>query len=75
LKIAPLTIPIYLLGSIGLECFNPGASVPTLNRNDVHGNPVIALPNYLIKRLESMVGVNHKQINVLKRKNENLKKQ
>ncbi|EJE1250999.1 restriction endonuclease subunit S [Vibrio parahaemolyticus] len=65
----------YLLDSIGLERFNSGASVPTLNRNDVHGNPVIAPPKELIKKFENIVCVNHKQINVLKRKNENLKKQ
>lgn len=65
----------YVLDSIGLERFNSGASVPTLNRNDVHGNPVIAPPTELIEKFENIVCVNHKQINVLKRKNENLKKQ
>jgi len=65
----------YLLDSIGLERFNSGASVPTLNRNDVHGNPVIDPPNDLIEKFENIVSINHKQINVLKRKNENLKKQ
>ncbi|MEZ9723542.1 restriction endonuclease subunit S [Vibrio splendidus] len=65
----------YLLDSIGLERFNSGASVPTLNRNDVHGNPVIAPPKELIKQFEEIICINHKQINVLKRKNENLKKQ
>lgn len=65
----------YLLDSIGLERFNSGASVPTLNRNDVHGNPVIAPPSELIEKFETIVSVNHKQINLLKRKNDNLKKQ
>jgi type I restriction enzyme S subunit len=65
----------YLLDGIGLERFNSGASVPTLNRNDVHGNPVIAPPKDLIGKFESIVCVNHKQINILKRKNENLKQQ
>lgn len=65
----------YLLDGIGLERFNSGASVPTLNRNDVHGNPVVAPPNDLIETFENIVSVNHKQINVLKRKNENLKNQ
>jgi type I restriction enzyme S subunit len=65
----------YLLDGIGLERFNSGASVPTLNRNDVHGNPVIAPPTYLIEKFESIVSVNHKQIHLLKRKNENLKQQ
>lgn len=65
----------YLLDSIGLERFNSGASVPTLNRNDVHGKPVIAPPNELIERFEEIAAVLHKQINVLGRKNDNLKKQ
>ena len=65
----------YLLDSIGLERFNSGASVPTLNRNDVHGNPVIAPPLELINKFEEIVAVKHKQINILKRKNENLKQQ
>ena len=63
----------YLLDSIGLERFNSGASVPTLNRNDVHGNPVVAPPEELIKQFEDIVCTNHKQIYVFKRKNENLK--
>lgn len=65
----------YLLDSIGLERFNSGASVPTLNRNDVHGNPVIAPPLELVNKFEEIVAVKHKQINVLKRKNTNLKQQ
>ncbi|GAC08254.1 restriction endonuclease subunit S [Paraglaciecola chathamensis] len=65
----------YLLDSIGLERFNSGASVPTLNRNDVHGSPVIAPPLALINKFEEIVAVKHNQINVLKRKNENLKQQ
>jgi type I restriction enzyme S subunit len=65
----------YLLDGIGLERFNSGASVPTLNRNDVHGSPVIAPPNELIEKFESIASANHKQIHLLKRKNENLKQQ
>ncbi|WP_102484367.1 restriction endonuclease subunit S [Vibrio breoganii] len=65
----------YLLSSMGLERFNSGASVPTLNRNDVHGNPVIAPPQDLIDKFEEIVAVNHRQINVLERKNKNLKQQ
>ena len=65
----------YLLDSIGLERFNSGASVPTLNRNDVHGNPVISPPNELIDKFEGIAAVVHKQINVLQRKDENLKQQ
>lgn len=31
----------YALKSLGLEQFNSGAAVPTLNRNDISGHPVI----------------------------------
>lgn len=65
----------YLLDSIGLERFNSGASVPTLNRNDVHGKPVLAPPDGLIQQFESLVSIKHKQIDLLKRKNNNLKQQ
>lgn len=65
----------YLLCGIGLERFNSGASVPTLNRNDVHGNPVIAPPQYIINEFEEIVEDMHKKINVLERKNKNLKQQ
>jgi len=74
-KICTAHYAYYLLDGIGLERFNSGASVPTLNRNDVHGNPVIAPPTCLIEKFESIASVNHKQIHLLKRKNENLKKQ
>lgn len=65
----------YLLNRMGLERFNSGASVPTLNRNDVHGNPVVAPPKKLIDKFERIVSVKHKQINILERKNTNLKQQ
>jgi type I restriction enzyme, S subunit len=31
----------YLLSSLELSSFNSGAAVPTLNRNDIHGLPVV----------------------------------
>ena len=65
----------YLLSSIGLERFNSGASVPTLNRNDVHGHQVIAPPNSLIEEFEGIAEKCVSQINVLKRKNKNLEQQ
>tara|TARA_R110002167_G_scaffold89579_13_gene241710 strand:- start:983 stop:2092 length:1110 start_codon:yes stop_codon:yes gene_type:complete len=65
----------YLLSSIGLERFNSGASVPTLNRNDVHGHQVLAPPVPLIEEFERFVESCTNQINVLKRKNKNLKNQ
>lgn len=65
----------YLLNGMGLERFNSGASVPTLNRNDVHGNPVVEPPKELIEKFEEIVAFKHKQINILERKNTNLKQQ
>ena len=63
------------LDSIGLERFNSGVSVPTLNRNDVHGLPAIAQPKELIKQFEYIVCANNKRIDALKYKNKSLKKQ
>lgn len=65
----------YLLGSIGLERFNSGASVPTLNRNDIHGLEVIAPPADLIEEFESHAKTIHGFIRNLISKNKNLKQQ
>jgi len=45
-KVTPL-YAFYLLSGLGLDRYNSGAAVPTLNRNDVHGLPVV-LPNKCI---------------------------
>ena len=63
----------YLLKSIGLEQFNSGAAVPTLNRNDVHGLNVIAPPKLIIDKFESVVESMFSQIEVLTKKNNILK--
>ena len=65
----------YLLSSIGLEGYNSGAAVPTLNRNYVHGLPVISPPIDLIDEFEGYVSSDYRSIDVLKKKNEILKKQ
>jgi type I restriction enzyme S subunit len=39
-KVTPI-YAFYLLKSLSLEQYNSGAAVPTLNRNDIHGLPVI----------------------------------
>jgi type I restriction enzyme S subunit len=39
-KVTP-TYAFYLLNSLGLEQYNSGAVVPTLNRNDIHGLPIL----------------------------------
>jgi len=45
-RVTPL-YAFYLLSNLGLEQFNSGAAVPTLNRNDIHSLPVV-LPPYEI---------------------------
>ncbi len=50
--------PIYayqLLCTIDLGMFNAGSAVPTLNRNHIHGLPVILPPLSIIERFEQIV--------------------
>lgn len=63
----------YLLQGVNLERFNSGSSVPTLNRNDVHGHEVISPPIYLIKEFETFSEACHRSIKNLRNKNENLR--
>jgi type I restriction enzyme S subunit len=65
----------YLLKSIGLDQFNSGAAVPTLNRNDVHGLSIVAPAAKKIDEFESMVESMFSQINILTKKNLVLKEQ
>ena len=58
----------YLLSSIGLENYNSGAAVPTLNRNYVHGLPVMSPPIELIEEFEKYASTNFNAIDLLKRK-------
>lgn len=54
LRITPL-YAFYLLKSIELSSFNSGVAVPTLNRNDVHGLPII-IPTYdILERFNRFV--------------------
>ena len=46
----------YVLTGIDLAGFNSGAAVPTLNRNDIHGLPVIKPPADLLKRFDELAG-------------------
>ena len=43
----------YLLCGLGLAQYNAGAAVPTLNRNDIHGLPVVLPPKKLLEAFES----------------------
>jgi type I restriction enzyme S subunit len=65
----------YLLKSIGLEQFNSGAAVPTLNRNDVHGLNVVSPPVDIIGEFESIAESIFAQIEALTKKNRVLKGQ
>ncbi len=53
-KVTPL-YAFYLLSNLGLEQFNSGAAVPTLNRNNIHGLQVVLPPYLLLKQFNSFV--------------------
>jgi type I restriction enzyme S subunit len=64
----------YLLKGLDLSSFNSGAAVPTLNRNDIHGLPVI-LPSFeLLKRFNQYIIPIFSQKKILKEKNANLRR-
>lgn len=74
----PLGSPLYafyLLSSLDLAGFNSGSAVPTLNRNDIHGLPLLLPPSDLLRRFEGMVQPMRKQLRVLELKNANLRAQ
>ncbi len=56
----------YLLRNIGLESFNSGAAVPTLNRNSIHGLPILDPPKSLLQEFESFVEGSFKSIHSLR---------
>lgn len=53
-QVTPL-YAFHLLTDLALESFNSGAAVPTLNRNDVHGVPVVIPPDSLLRRFDTIV--------------------
>ena len=74
----PLGSPLYafyLLASLDLAGFNSGSAVPTLNRNDIHGLPLLLPPAQLLHRFEGVVRPMRQHIRVLERKNANLRTQ
>ena len=53
-RVTPL-YAFYLLSDLKLEQYNSGAAVPTLNRNDIHGRPVVIPPQKLLEQLNLFV--------------------
>ena len=64
----------YLLGSLDLKQFNSGAAVPTLNRNDVHGIPVVVPSQELQRHFQQVAGSMHRQVRTLTMKCTNLRR-
>jgi type I restriction enzyme, S subunit len=64
----------FLLSDMGLEQYNSGAAVPTLNRNDVHGVPVAVPPQELLMQFDEKVGPMYLEIRNLTRRNNNLRR-
>ncbi|MHC5597942.1 MAG: restriction endonuclease subunit S [Nostoc sp.] len=53
-KVTPI-YALFLLKSLGLEQYNSGAAVPTLNRNDIHGLPVVIPSAKILEKFNSNV--------------------
>ena len=63
----------YVLRSINLIGFNSGAAVPTLNRNDIHGLPVVRPTPDVLAAFDEVVGPMNKLKRRLELVNENLR--
>jgi len=63
----------YVLQSIDLVGFNSGAAVPTLNRNDVHGLPVVRPTPEVLSAFDEAAGPMIKLKRRLELKTENLR--
>jgi len=58
--------PIYafhLLRGLDFNLFNAGSAVPTLNRNHVHGLPVVLPPLALVEKFEELVAPMYQKAN------------
>jgi type I restriction enzyme, S subunit len=67
--------PIYahhLLQNLGLERFNGGAAVPTLNRNDVHAIEILLPPDALMQKLTATLEPVYALQYILEQKNKKL---
>jgi len=63
----------FVLSSIDFETFNSGAAVPSLNRNNVHGLPMVLPQSDVITAFDEIAGDIFDQAKLLRRKNENLR--
>ena len=64
----------YTLKNMGLEKFDSGAGVPTLNRNHVSGIPMVVPETNLQQRFDGIVEPIHQQAETLRQENINLTK-
>lgn len=71
-RVTPL-FAYYLLRDLKLEQFNSGVAVPTLNRNDVHGMPVVIPPREFLEKFDEFVLPMHSLMATLRKKNVNLR--
>lgn len=72
-KVGSPLYAFFLLSSIDLTGFNSGAAVPTLNRNDVHGLPVLRPIPEVLLTFDDAVWPMMKLKQRLERKNANLR--
>ena len=63
----------YVLQSIDLRGYNSGAAVPTLNRNDVHGLPVLKPASDVLLQFDETIGPMLALKRKLEQKNANLR--
>ena len=70
-KVTPI-YAFYLLSSLGLEQYNSGAAVPSLNRNNVHGLPVVIPNSSILEQFDDYVEPLFQLKKSLQRKNINL---
>ncbi len=73
-RLATPLYAFYLLRDLGLESFNSGAAVPTLNRNDVHGLPVVLPANTLLEQFDQHVAPLYRLKRNLRRRIDNLRR-
>jgi type I restriction enzyme S subunit len=64
----------FLLSGLDFSQFNSGAAVPTLNRNDVHGLPIVLPPAAILEEFDKNVASIYELISSLRAKNDCLRR-